>query len=241
MSRTPLGRQTRNFWEKKMEAQTTKFKDPWGFSKWDSFNGCPAKFKYTFVEKRKEGNASSPAMERGSKMHDNIESYLNGWAKDLIKDNEGFREAFDALKLKDYHAEQAMGIDKDWNHLPDWFDKRTWLRVKMDAYFVEDNKGTAIDFKSGKYRVPSVEQVELYAIALHAKIPTLTEVTAEFWYLDTGEIYDRTYTPEQLLQLRKKYEGYATRMYNEVLFTPSPSNGCRWCAFSKTKGGPCKY
>lgn len=217
----------------------SKFDNAWGFSKLDVYRACPQKFKFQFIDKLDSG--SSPAMERGSKMHENIESYLNGWVTTLIAENEGFTEALNALKTKDYRAEQALGFDRAWKLLPDWFGKNTWLRVKMDAYYIDGDHGYAIDFKSGKYRIPSVEQVELYAIGLHAKHPELKQVTAEMWYLDTGDVYKKTYTSSQLLGLRSKYERYVEPMYNDEKWEPTPSNECRWCPYSKTKGGKCRY
>lgn len=215
------------------------FDNAWGFSKLDKYRTCPAAFYYEFIKKMP--SPGSPAMERGQKMHENIEAYLNGWVQELIPENENWKEALDALKSKDFRAEQALGFDDKWTKLPDWFGKQTWLRVKMDASYIEANKGTAIDFKSGKYRVPSTEQIELYAIGLHAANPTLEEVTAEFWFLDTGDVYKRIYTAGELLKLREKYERYVAPLYADETFAPTPSNGCRWCNFSKTKGGPCKY
>ena len=215
------------------------FKDAWGFSKLDTYRTCPAKFKFQFIDKLPSG--SSPAMERGTKMHQNIESYLNGWVTTLIPEVLTWKEAIDALKEKDFKAEQALGFDKDWNLLPDWFSKKTAVRIKMDASYVEGNKGTAIDFKSGKYRIPSKEQVELYAIGKHAAHPSLMEVSAEFWFLDTGETYEHTYTVKELLDLRKKYEQYVAPIYADETWTPTPSNECRWCSYSRTKNGPCKF
>jgi len=215
------------------------FDAPWGFSKLDTYRACPAKFYFQFIKKLP--SPGSPAMERGSKMHENIESYLNGWATELMPENMNFKEAIDALKDKNFKAEQALGFDSEWNKLPDWFGKQTWLRVKMDASYIEGTKGTAIDFKSGKYRIPSTEQVELYAIGLHAANPALDEVTAEFWYLDTGEVYTKTYTAGELVKLRAKYERYVAPIYSDKVFTPTPSNECRRCSYSKTKNGPCRY
>jgi len=216
-----------------------KFKDAWGFSKLDTYRACTAKFMYQYIKKLP--SPGSPAMLRGSLMHENIESYLNGWTQELAPETMAWKDALDALRAKDYKAEQALGFDSGWTKLPDWFDKRTWLRVKMDAAYTEDGKGKAIDFKSGKYRIPSTEQIELYAIGLHAVHPTLTEVSAEFWFLDTGEIYERTYSGEELIKLRAKYERAVAPMYVEEQWAPQPSSECRWCPYSKTKDGPCKY
>lgn len=222
-----------------MTEKPITFKDPWGFSKYDVFRTCHAKFKYQFIDRLPQG--SSPAMERGGDMHKNIENYLNGWSKDLLPSVENWQEAFDSLKLKNFKGEQSIGINKDWKLLPNWFAKSTWLRVKMDAYYIQDKKMRVIDFKSGKYRIPSTDQIEIYAIAGISIDPTVEEVDAEFWFLDADEVYTVSYTRDQLIALRKKYEGLVAPIYTEELWEPSPSNECRWCPYSRTKNGPCRY
>lgn len=221
------------------DSKRITFTDPWGFSKLDTYRSCPQKFFFQFIKKLP--TPGSAAMERGSEMHKNIEHYLNGWVPNLAPEVAAWKEALDALKLKDFKGEQALGFDKDWNRLKDWFVKTTWLRVKMDAYYREGPKATAIDFKSGKYRLPSVDQIELYAIAMLSIFPDIEEVNAEFWFLDTGDVYKKTYTAEQLRILRKKYETAVQPMYTDELWEPTPSRECQWCFFSKTKGGTCKY
>ena len=216
-----------------------QFTDPWGFSKLDVYRACPQKFEFQFIQKLPQ--PSSDAMARGSQMHEDIEHYLNGWSTTLSPAVASWKEAFDALKTKDFKGEQAIGIDKDWNKLPDWFSKLTWLRVKMDAYYIDGDAMTVIDFKSGKYRVPSVDQIELYAGAGLSIAPQIKTVSAEFWFLDTDDVYSKVYTAEQLLVLRKKYERECQPMYTDSTWTPTPSRECKWCPYSKTKGGKCQY
>jgi hypothetical protein len=111
----------------------------------------------------------------------------------------------------------------------------------MDASYKEGNKGTVIDFKSGKYRIPSLEQVELYALAGFCIYPDVEEIDAEMWYLDTGDVYRKTYKRENLPHLKLKYEGYAKFIYAEEEWPEQPSMECRFCVYSKTRGGPCRY
>ena len=215
------------------------FAQPWGYSKLETFEKCPQKFKYQFIDKIPQ--PGSQAMERGSKMHENIESYLNGWISELIPECQSFQEAIDSLRNENFVAEQAIGLDKDWNKLPDWFHKDTWIRAKADAMYIDLVELTVIDFKSGKYRVPSTDQVELYAIVGGALYPEVSKVTAEYWYLDTGEVYSREYTQDELKALRTKFEKRVAPMYVNTNWTPQPSMECRWCTYSKTKGGTCVY
>lgn len=218
----------------------TTFKDPWGYSKLETFEKCPQKFKYQFIDKLPQ--PGSAAMERGSKMHESIETYLNGWVKELIPACQGFQQAIDDLKAENFKAEQAIGLDKTWGALPDWFHADTWLRSKADAMYLKSaDELVVIDFKSGKYRVPSTDQVELYAIVGGALYPEVAQVTAEYWYLDTGEVYSRVYTHTELLALRAKFEKRVVPMYTNTNWAPQPSMECRWCPYSKTKGGKCAY
>ena len=217
----------------------SKFNQPWGYSKLETYESCPQKFKYQFIDKIPQ--PGSAAMERGSKMHENIESYLNGWVSELIEECKSFQEAIDAMRAEKFKAEQAIGLDKDWAILPDWFDKQTWLRAKADAMYIKDGELVVVDFKSSKYRVPSTEQVELYAVVGGAMFPEVPLVRAEYWYLDTGEVYSKTYSQPELKELRKKFEKRVIPMYTDETWKPSPSTGCRWCSYSKTKGGECKF
>ena len=215
------------------------YKDPVGFSKLDVFRECPAKFKYQFIEKLPQ--RPSEALERGSRVHANIEEYLNGWTSKLIEPADNWQEALDAIKTKNFKGEQPIGISREWKLLPDWFHKDTWLRVKMDAYVLEPKSICVIDFKTGKYKIPSTEQVELYALAGLSIAPHIEEARAEMWFLDTGDTYITIYTADQLRALRAKYEKEFDRLSNNDDWSPTPSSACRYCYCSKTKGGPCKY
>jgi hypothetical protein len=217
-----------------------KFSEAWGFSKLDTYWTCPAKFKFQFIDKIKD--EGSPAMERGSKIHNGIEEWLNGWTKELPMEAQlHFKDKLEALKLRPFKAEAAWGFDNTWRKLKDWFQPGTWLRAKVDAHVYENEHLQVIDFKTGKYRVPSTEQVELYAVAGSCVYPDAKTIAAEFWFVDTGETYEKTYTREECLQLRAKYEGYVRPIYADTVFTPTPSRECRWCMHSRTRGGTCQY
>jgi len=216
-----------------------KFTQPWGFSKLDVFRTCKAKFKYQFIDKLPQ--QSSAALERGGEIHEAIENYLNGWAMELPPELEAWKDALDLIKKEDFKGEQAIGIARDWRVLPDWFHRDTWLRVKMDTYYRRGPKLHVVDYKSGKYRVPSTDQVELYAIAGASVYPDIEEVEAEYWFIDTGDFYKKLYKKAELIDLRRKYEKESDAMYVEAQWPYEPSKECRWCPYSKTKGGPCRY
>jgi PD-(D/E)XK nuclease superfamily len=217
------------------------FKEPWTFTKLDVFRTCKRKFYFQFIQKLPQG--SSPAMERGGKLHEEIEAYLQGWSQLVTPGLTDWRDQFDKLRSTNFMAEEALGIDKNWSRLPDWFGPQTWLRVKMDARFTDDQGQTfeVIDFKSGKYRVPSPDQVEVYAIAGLSCYPAATKARASFWFIDADDTYTKEYTKEELIALRPKYERETEVMYGTTVWPEEPSRECKWCPYTKSKGGPCRY
>jgi len=217
----------------------TKFTQPWGWSKLDEFRNCKKQFEFHYIQKLPQ--PGNDAMKRGSDMHETIEAYLQGWISELPPEIHDWKDRLDELRDSNFTAEQAIGLDKQWLLLPDWFHKDTWLRAKMDAKVLDDKKLSVIDFKSGKYRIPSEDQVELYAIVGHALHPQVETVTAEFWFIDQDDAYSREYKASELLALRTKYEKEAQRIYDTEVWAESPSRDCRWCTYSKSKAGPCKF
>lgn len=218
---------------------TCKFSEAWGYSKLDAYRSCPAKFKYQFIDKLPQD--SSPALERGTRIHDEAEAYLRGWIQALSEPLSDWQEELDNLKEWKCQPEAAWGFDRDWKLLPNWLHPDTWLRAKSDAHYVQGDALIIIDFKSGKYRVPSTEQIELYAICGACVYPEVQRVTDEFWFIDADNTYTKQYTREHLEELKKKYANYVKPLYAEETWPPAPSMACKWCNFSKSKGGPCQY
>lgn len=218
---------------------TTKFNDAWGFSKLDVYRTCPRKFKYQFIDKLPQPD--SPAMARGSKIHEGLEMFLNGWGS-IPEEAKKWEEPLTALKLHpNVKGEQALGFNKDWTLRKDWYGPECWLRVKMDAYYFDAKEFVAIDYKTGKYRVPSTDQVELYGCAGIELAPHVQTARVEMWFIDTEETYSKEYSKQELLHLRAKFEKAVAPLYAEVQWKPNPSRECRWCPYSKTKGGPCQF
>lgn len=228
---------------KRLDAQgAIVFKDPWGWTKLDVYRGCPQQFKYKFIDKRRE--PESPAMKRGGEIDKAIESYLNGWTDQIIgfTPSEVWAERLAKLRNVKPMTQAAWGVSADWRPLPNWFHPETRLRAKSDVFYLKDDSLILIDIKTGKYRVPSKDQVELYSIVGHCFHPEVKRVLAQFWFVDQDSVpHVEVYSPKKLLALRAKYDTEAAKLYNDRRFNPTPGEPCRWCSFSRQKGGPCKY
>lgn len=130
-----------------------------------------------------------------------------------------------------------------WN---DWV--KCWVRIKVDcAHHLDEETLRVRDWKTGKFREEMneeyLEQLELYALTALLLHPHIQKVETELVYLDEGKIFKapKVYTRADIPALKKLWEKRVTPMLKDKRFAPRPNNKCRWCHFSKSKGGPCKF
>lgn len=220
----------------------SKFTQPWGWSKLDTFRQCPRKFKYQYIDKLDTGKPG-PALVRGSRIHDDIDCYLKGWEPDLPKEAFQWNSYINDLKVApNLTGENGLGFDKDWAVLPDWFHPTTWLRAKVDARYDDVDFVKIIDWKTGKYRQPSTDQLKLYAATAKSLVPTAKTIHVEMVYIDQfPKKYTAEYDEADIPLIRRDFEKEAQKLYESDSWPAQPSRACRWCPFSKHNGGPCEY
>jgi hypothetical protein len=225
-----------------------KSKNPitaWSYSRLAVFRSCRLQFKFKFIEKLPE--PKSDAMERGNQLHLAIQAYLEKRKKALPKEmaKTAGPEVLDIYtrlrKSKSVACELELAVDEGWGRV-EWFDKAAWLRVKMDA--VEDLGSDAInlyDHKSGKVREGQhTEQLEIYGAIAPSFWPDAKEIAAAMLYVDQAQVATSIFTRAFVMKLRKKWEKEAAPLFREVKFKANPGEACRWCAYSRRRGGPCK-
>lgn len=211
----------------------------WSFSRYSVYRGCPAKAKYKFIDKLPE--PSNAAMERGNVIHKLAENYTKGALTTMPPELKLFKAEFIELKKSKPIVEETWAFTKHWL-------KTTWndwancaLRIKTDAYCLEDDALHIIDHKTGKKRDGYGEQLDLYAVGGGLKFPNIKRIFTHLWYLDSGEQVTQEYDAKGTPKLQKEWEKKVEPMLNDTRFSPNPGNECRWCPYSKSKGGPCKF
>lgn len=211
----------------------------WSYSRYRDYEQCPQRAKYKHIDKMKE--PGSPAMDRGTEIHKLAEEFAMGRLKNLPVELLKFKAKFLNLKKSKPVCEQEWAFDKGWRRC-DWFAKEAWLRVKMDAAYTLKEEVLIIDHKTGKYRPGEyAEQLELYGLAALLVYPEATVASCRLWFLDTGDEACAVFSRKELPDLKKKWLKRTKPMLSDKRFAPKPGNHCRWCPFSKSKGGPCKF
>lgn len=226
----------------------------WSYSRWAQYTECPFKAKLKFIDKLKEPPA--PAMDRGNMIHKLAEGFTKGLAsvtvnfegkdqtcstKKLPSELSKFAEQFAELKKSKPFVEETWAFTRNWAKTVwnDW--QGCWVRIKTDAACVDGDTLYVIDHKTGKKREGYHDQLSLYALGGMLTFPNVKRVNTQLWFLDQGEDEVAEFDASQLGELKKSWEKKVTPMLNDTRFAPKPGNGCRYCPFSKSKGGPCSF
>lgn len=210
----------------------------WSFSRLYAWEECPLRAKLKLIDKLKE--PEGPALARGNEIHKEAEKYASGQLRTVPKSLALMSDDFKGLKKAKPLVEQQWAFNIDWEPC-DWFGRDAWLRVICDAVTVSPPHAVVIDHKTGKFREGYNDQVELFALAALAKFQDIETVRTELWYVDHGKIIPNDFDRSMEKKLRAKWVKRAKPMLLDKSFNPRPGGHCRWCHFSKAKGGQCKF
>lgn len=219
-----------------------RFEGAVGWSKLDSFETCAARFFWTYVTPP-PGYVQkvNPAFAKGTRVHDNIDKWLNGKHPALSLEALPMRAELVNLKKFKPRTEEEWAFDEDFEPRPIGFRKGDYLRGKIDALKMAPASATVIDFKTGKQRGGKGEQPRFYAFLTLIREPRVRTVMPEFWYVEhgviaPGELVHRNELPA----MRKLYKQRFIKIHTENKWAPKRNQYCDWCDFSKTKNGPCE-
>lgn len=216
----------------------------WSFSSWTNFNECPYKVYLSKIEKAPD--PSGPAAERGSRIHTDVENFLQGETDQLCKEaSKHFRELIFSLR-NDYENGQVeiegdWGFDRHWE-TTGWNDDNVWARIKLDAIKHESpTSAWVIDWKSGRKfgnELKHAQQLQLYTIAAFIRYPELEFVRGEMIYLDKNDRLPAEYTREEAMVFIDTWNRRGLEITTATNFEPTPSeHACRWCPHGKVQDG----
>ena len=218
----------------------------WSFSAWDMWRECPAKYKYAKIDKL--GTTDKPAFLKGRQVHDGIAKFLTREIDTLppaVTSKIATRTYNEFRTFDNIVVEQQWGFDRQWKPTG-WFAKgphATWLRTIVDAGILyDDMTAEVIDHKTGKPRGSYDDQLELFALSTMRHLPAVTNVTTRLQFVE-HEVPPviHAYPASDVPKLIDKWEGKVRPMFEDTAFLPRPGDRCRWCDFSRSNGGPCRY
>jgi hypothetical protein len=146
-----------------------KVKLRWSFSQWETYNSCPAKWKFGSVMKlprKPPGGAAA----RGLEIHASVENYIKHGDVSVLHGavNSKYIPIFDELRNHpngDMHVEQKLGFDVDWAVSAPASPYTSCIAILDAVRFDDDKTAHVYEWKSGKPKETHADQRKLYAVA----------------------------------------------------------------------------
>jgi hypothetical protein len=183
-------------------------------------------------------------LERGSDIHKKIENYLSFKNVPMPEEvHPRIRPEFETLKASSPMVERELAFDKDWKQVG-WFDSTAWCRIKVDVLTPpKDSRSIIIDHKTGKVKDKGEynTQLELYGLGVFLIYPEVEIAEADLYFTDHGVIIEQEFQRAIAKDLREAWMERVQPMLNDTTYAPRPGNACRFCNFSKARGGECQY
>lgn len=214
----------------------------WSYSRLKVWEECPLKAKFKFIDKIKEPD--SPYASRGLEVHQQSATYLTTPDHPLPETLIHINEVMANLRTSTVKAELQVAFDKEWKPV-EWFGPTVYCRVVYDVLDINEPVAYVADLKTGKMRPHEhVEQLSLYALAVMSGHPSVEIVRTGVLYADHPtqpgkNPLETTFERKDYEGLRAEWDERAGRMLADDIFAPRPGYYCRWCAYSKKKGGAC--
>ena len=203
----------------------------------------PAKFYWSYIERVEVPREPSPAMERGSEIHNSLEAFMQGHSEMLHPDiHEHYGQFFFSIR-ENYTVQPEARWAFNWQWEPcDYDDVHCMVRGFMDLKFVPENENIQIyEYKTGKIYPEHRHQFCLYGTAALIQHPDKQGVDVTGVYVDQKK-NDKIYYPASMLG---EYKPMFKKEFREIEdcedFIPKPQFACRWCQFRKENGGPCQF
>lgn len=216
----------------------------WSFSQWESYQSCPARWKFASVMKLPR-LPPGPAAARGLGIHKGVEDYIMGAAPtpppEVKPKYIPILNEFKHHENGDRYVEKRLAFDSDWHVCAPRAPEAACVGYLDASRFANDLTLYIGEWKSGKPKDTHVDQRKLYALfgLLHWKAPIVKITT---YYLED------TAKPEMLIvkdtaidKLKALWNTRRDLMERDEICAPRPGLHCRWCDYAKARGGPCQF
>lgn len=219
----------------------------WSFSKAQDFQRCKLAYKIKHIDKVQEPERPLPrgktehSNDRGSRIHDNIETYIRGEHDALCEEaDKYFGVHIDLLRV--LYQDGMVEMEGEWAFSEDWEVaewKAGYLRMKLDVLVkVSPTQAIVGDWKSGRHfgnEVVHANQLNLYAVATFLRHPELEEISVADYYIDHGKTTERVFTREQALRYRRTFDKQGKDITSCTSFPANPNKfSCQWCPWGET-------
>lgn len=199
---------------------------------------CGLKYKFRYIMNLPSGK--SPTAQRGIDLHKCVEDKLKINAP-LPAELSHYDSWLTQLQGGDCFPEHKIAVDKNWQ-VCGWEDPDAYMRSVLDLKYVVSPTEIAIyDWKSGKIYDDHADQKRLYGPMAFAEHPDVYSIRSIHVYLDLGKNVEMGFHRDQMPALREYWDQRVAAVERDTDFIPSPGYHCKWCDYSRSQGGPCRF
>lgn len=208
---------------------------PWSLSQFNLYKKCPTAYKFRVIDRVPD--PAGPAVARGTDIHAQLETFLKtgDWSGNI---REFTRRKAQAMRDMAYSSEIKIALAQDWSNV-DWRAPSAWVRGVIDTLHCTPEEINMGEWKTGKVYDDHVNQRRLYLVLALSAFPGVQRAKIETIYADQDHAQFGELTREELPAQQEYWKEAVKPMLQDTFFSPRPGGHCRWCAFSKEKGGPC--
>jgi len=229
----------------------------YSYSRLKTYNTCPQKYKRIYIDGEKETSTIHSII--GNIVHEIICKYFtymkdNKLREDYPEAREITAKIFFEGKLnpqyypeienlvynyisniqiddnsKTIGLEVKLGIDKKYEEIG-FKSEDVYFRAILDKIDQTDKTIIITDHKTGFRIEPDFFQMQVYAWILSKLLPEQTHFKTKIHYIRYNQIFEKTYTIEDLKKIEFIIENMITKIENDKDFIPTPSySGCSNC------------
>lgn len=206
----------------------------WSWSRLSDFKQCPHMFKGKHITKEMKVDFTSPHLQAGREAHKVMEDAV-AKGKKLPPMYEYLQPLINALRKQQAIAEKQFTFDSRGKNTS-WFSKAAYVRCALDVICSDKDpyREIIIDWKTGKVRRDSAEQLRFYAGVKMHEDSLLEGVTVAYVWLDhpSEPPMIATYDRSQFQEIWDSFheQGEAIQRANQSGNWPKRKNHfCHWC------------
>lgn len=230
---------------------------PYSFSKLNTFEQCPMKFKFKYIDKISTPFKMNATLEKGSYIHLLLEElakndmvlpkvsydFKYSSRQDIVSYKKTFRDFVFSdfgekyLSNDDYTffgAEVEFGVKLEDGVLSEtsYWNKKALFRGKIDHVNIHDDTMYLLDWKSGRVnQYPAILQLVMYAVWCFLKYENINIVKTAFVYIEHGVEKTYTFKRKHLDDLIAKVMEKINNVELETKFNKKESKLCEYCEF----------
>lgn len=231
-------------------------KEQYSYTKIDTFQHCPFKYKLRYIKRIQENLDNNVAIHKGSLAHLVLERKVNNetdlndpelvelllkLAKEdtmkILKSVKKFinGDFFQALDLENGVAEQMFHLDSNLNPCT---KTEAFISGKIDYREIKDEYVLIIDWKTGKKTLKEIQmykkndlQLDLYALWALQKFPDMQTVHAMLYYIESEVADEKLYSREDIQMLKDRIMKNIDVIRETSDFTRNLGPLCDYCAY----------